>query len=162
MRTMKTEAIDTEMMKPYVRHPYAFVSQEDEEPALIPDLMQRKRAYFRSLQNPHAYDAIFGEPDSEQPAASPIMDLAVSRDVLEKALDEVLKQYKPYVAQSDWERIRAYRPVFLEAAGESVESAERVAHALERLKFALMPEEKVEFNRAPAAKVIDELKKLLG
>lgn len=162
MRTMKTEANDTRMVKPYVRHPYAFVSQEDEEPAPIPDLMQKKRAYFRSLQNPHAYYAVFGEPDSESPTASPTMDLAVSRETLEKAFDEVLKLYKPYVAKGDWERIRAYRPDFLEAAGQSVESAERVTHRLERLKFSLMPEEKVEHNRAPAAKVIEELKRLLG
>jgi hypothetical protein len=54
-----------------------------------------------------------------------------------------------------------YRPVFLKQAGEIPERAERVANRLQKFKFSLQPDEKVEHNRAPAVRIISELEKIL-
>ena len=54
-----------------------------------------------------------------------------------------------------------YRPDFLKQAGETPERAERATNRLQKFKFSLLPDEKVEYNRAPAVRIISELEKIL-
>jgi hypothetical protein len=77
-------------------------------------------------------------------------------------LDEVLRLYKPYVARSDWGQVEAYRSSFLSEADKTPLARMRVATRLKELRFSLMPGEKVEHNRAPAARILGELKRLLA
>jgi hypothetical protein len=119
-----------------------------EEPAAAEPTLEQKRLYFRELQDPHAHDSIFGNPDD-------------NRKALEKELDEVLNLYKPFVARNDWERVIDYRPIFIREATKTAIIADRTISRLQKLKFSLPANEKVEFNRAPAARIIGELEKLL-
>jgi hypothetical protein len=131
-------------------NPYASLSILDEfdGPAAPTPSFEDKQAYFKILEDPHAYGSIFGE-------------LEDNNEILEKELDEVLSLYKPYVAQSDWKRVEDYRPVFMKKATETAARAEQIIGRLRGLRFSLSPGEKVEFNRAPAVRIISELEKIL-
>jgi hypothetical protein len=163
------------------QNPYIFLEMEEmeHEPQKEPTLEQ-KRDYYKRQQNPQAYYDVFGETDdsSEQNKTptqplrhtrpSPAPDASndeglVSRERLEKLLDEILGLYKPYVARSDWSRVTEYRSEFLaEASRHSGARQQSIIGQLECLKFPLMPGEKVEYNRAPADRIIGELKRLLA
>jgi len=144
-------------------NPYASLSLLDDagEHAAIETNLEQKRAYFRKLENPHAFSSIFGD------AGDDLWQAAANRNgnnlitVLEKELDEVLGLYKPYVARNDWKQLMDYRPIFLAQVGETFERIERVTNRLQKFKFSLLPGEKVEYNRAPAVRIISELKKIL-
>jgi len=146
-----------------IGNPYASLSlfdDTDKNTAVEPSFEQ-KRAYFKKLENPHAFSSIFGDvgDDLWQAAAKRNKnDIIV---VLEKELDEVLGLYKPYVAKNEWRRLMDYRPIFLKQAGETPERTERVTNRLQKFKFSLSPDEKVEHNRAPAVRIISELEKIL-
>jgi hypothetical protein len=143
-------------------NPYASLSLLDEagdDTAVEPSFKQ-KRAYFKKLENPHAFSSIFGE------AGDDLWEAAAKRNtniiaVLEKELDEVLLLYKPHVAPTEWKTLMDYRPDFLKQAGDTPERVEHVINGLQKFKFSLLPDEKVEFNRAPAVRVIRELENLL-
>ena len=142
-------------------NPYASLSLFDDEDATIEPNFEQKRAYFKKLENPHAFSSIFGD------AGGDLWQAAAKRNgnnlitVLEKELDEVLGLYKPYVARNEWKQLMDYRPVFLKQVGETPERVERVTNRLQKFKFSLLPGEKVEYNRAPADQIISELKKIL-
>ncbi len=161
------------------QNPYVFLELEElaQDPQKEPTLEQ-KRDYYNRQQNPQAYYDVFGETDdpSEQNKTPPRLlgptrtssepDLSVgegvvSRERLEKLLDEVLRLYKPHVAKSDWSRVTEYRSEFLAEASRHPGVGHRIIGRLEGLKFSLMPGEKVEYNRAPADRIIGELKRLL-
>jgi hypothetical protein len=157
------------------RHnPYLFLESEEFENFAMETGVGQKQLYFATLQNPQAYSDIFGE--DEQPHQTPLQkasgkipalniegakDVAISRVHLEQLLDEVLGLYKSHMTRPDWGRVSDYRSEFLDAAVRKPEVAQRVVAGLERLKFSLMPGEKVVFHRAPAERIIDELKRLL-
>jgi hypothetical protein len=158
----------TAKQKAYVRllqNPYAalaFTGVGDPVEATF----EQKCAYLRKLENPHAYTEVFGEP-AETPVpphqrhvASPSDSIALGSD-LSRALDEVLRLYKPYVARAEWRRVADYRSSFLERASRAA-NIEQIVARLGGLKFCLMPGEKVEQNRATAARIISELEKLLA
>ena len=159
--------------------PYLFLELEEalehgqKEPAL-----DHKQTFFKNLQNPHAYDDMFGNTDEPatrtetsvrifqraRPSAEVTqsgVDAIVSREHLEEQLDEVLSLYKPFIGKTDWARVKSYRSEFLNEASRSPSRSQRVADRLQRLKFSLMPGERVEYNRAPAERIINELKRLL-
>ena len=145
-------------------NPYASLSlftDEDESVAVKPTLAQ-KRAYFRNLENPHAHNEIFGDSDDNLWQAASRRQKIDVFDHLQKELEEVLKLYKAYVARSEWKQLMDFRPIFLKQASETPEHAELVIDRLQKFKFSLAPGEKVEYNRAPAARIINELKKILG
>ena len=144
-------------------NPYASLSLfADEEELLAPGpTSEQKRAYFRKLENPHAFSAIFGNSEDnlwQAAARRQKSDVFVG---LEKELDEILDLYKDYVARSEWKQLKDFRPVFLEEARKTPERAKQVITRLQRFKFSLAPDEKVEYNRAPAIRIISELKKIL-
>src|SRR5689334_17042948 len=100
-------------------NPYASLSlfpDEDESVAVEPTFEQ-KRAYFKKLEDPHAFSEIFGDSeDNLWLAATRRQKNDVLNDVfanLEKELDEVLNLYKNYVARSEWNQLIDFRPVFL-------------------------------------------------
>ena len=137
----------------YVRrlgNPYALLAFIDDEPQVTG---QQKRAYFKNLQNPHAFDAIFGEPSDIAPA---------SGASIESELDAVLSLYKSHVARSEWDRVSEYRPSFLAGAKRSRKTTEELVTALRSFRFTLLPNERVEYNRAPAEAIIRALKELLA
>jgi hypothetical protein len=144
-------------------NPYASLSLFDEagENSAVKPSFEQKRAYFKKLENPHAFGSIFGDVSDDlwQAAAKRNGNNLIT--VLEKELDEVLGLYKPYVARNDWKQLMDYRPVFLKQVGESPERVARVTNRLQKFKFSLLPDEKVEYNRAPADRIISELKKIL-
>lgn len=143
-------------------NPYASLSLIDDEEVQTEPTFEQKRAYFRELENPHAYDSIFGNTEDN------LWHAALSREKnnfatdLEKTLDDVIGLYKPYVARKEWLRLMDYRPTFLEKACQTQEMAEQTMRRLQQLKFSLASDEKVEYNRAPAARIIAELEKLLA
>jgi hypothetical protein len=184
---MSAKSPSAERVKAQIRllqNPYASLSmREDEEQDTPPKAtLEQKQAYFRKLQNPYAYYAIFGDPEDEQvfgsakipkQAVLPLgeasdhsyvqqQDSSISKEELEKLVDEVFRLYKPYVARSEWSQVEAYRSSFLKEASSTPAARSRVAARLRMLKFSLMPGEKVEQNRAPAQRLLGELKRLLA
>jgi hypothetical protein len=144
-------------------NPYASLSlfPDEDESAIAEPTFKQKRAYFKKLEDPHAYSEIFGDSDDNlwQAAARRQENDVFVR--LEKELDEILDLYKGYVARNEWKQLTNFRPVFLEEARETSERAKQVIVRLQRFKFSLAPDEKVEYNRAPAIRIISELKKIL-
>lgn len=144
-------------------NPYASLSLFDDtaEEAAVEPSLQQMRAYFKKLENPHAFSSIFGDAGDDlwQAAAKRKKNDLIA--VLENGLDEVLSLYKPYVARNEWKRLMDYRPDFLKQASETPERAKRVTNRLQKFKFSLLPDEKVEYNRAPAVRIISELEKIL-
>lgn len=145
-------------------NPYASLSlfPDEEESVAVEPTFEQKRAYFKKLEDPHAFSEIFGNSDDNLWQAATRRQKNDVFASVEKDLDEVLNQYKRYVAQDQWEKLMAFRPIFLEEASDSPEHAERVINRLQKFKFSLDPGEKVEFNRAKADPIISELKKILG
>jgi hypothetical protein len=162
------------------QNPYRFLELEEESLGGVPNepTFEQKQAYFSRLQNPHAYQDIFGEIEkepslnesparaSQNPRSTVETNLAsggvgISRAHLEKSLLEVLGLFKPYVARKDWAQVMDYRSEFLDDASRTPARAKRVFDRLKELRFSLMPGERVEHNRAPAARIISELKRLL-
>jgi hypothetical protein len=154
-------------------NPYRFLDlEEDEDVAPPADLpLQQKRAGLRRMENPYAWHAAFDE-ESPEATSSPngqrslkdvvgASDTILSGKALESLLDEVLGQYKPYIARNEWVKVVEFRSEFLEEAKADPALTKRVAKRLEQLRFTLMPGEKVEYNRAPAERIIAELKRLL-
>jgi hypothetical protein len=145
-------------------NPYASLSlfAAEEESVTVEPTFKQKQAYFKKLEDPHAFSEIFGDSDDnlwQTAARRQKNDVFVS---LEKELNEVLILYKPYVARNEWKRLMDFRPAFLKKASETPEQAEQVINRLQKFKFSLAPGEKVEYNRAPAARIIGELKTLLA
>jgi hypothetical protein len=144
-------------------NPYASLSLfDDEEVDGGEPTYEQKRAFFKKLENPHAFSAIFGDSEDNLWQAAAKRQERDAPLLLERELDEVLDLYKPYVARSDWKQLMDFKPVFLKRAGETTERATQVVNRLQRFKFLLQPGEKVEYNRAPAARLISELEKVLG
>jgi hypothetical protein len=135
---------------------------DEEESVAVEPTFEQKRAYFKKLEDPHAFSEIFGDSDDNLWQAATRRQKNDVFANLKKELDEVLNQYKRHVAQNQWEKLMDFRPVFLQEASDSPEHAERVINRLQKFKFSLAPGEKVEHNRAPAARIIGELKKILG
>lgn len=142
-------------------NPYASLSLFDDasENTAIEPSFDQKRAYFRKLENPHAFSSIFGDAGDDLWQAAAKRNRAI---VLEKELDEVLRSYKPHVARTEWKKLMDYRPDFLKQAGDTPERVEHVINRLQKFKFSLLPDEKVEYNRAPAVRIISELEKILA
>jgi hypothetical protein len=144
-------------------NPYASLSlfPEEEKSAAAQPTFEQKRAYFKKLEDPHAFSEIFGDTDDN------LWEAAVRRqknDVfanLKLELDEVLGRYQNYVARNEWKQLMNFRPVFLQKASDTTEHAELVINRLQKFKFSLAPGEKVEYNRAPAVRIINELQKIL-
>lgn len=175
LHSMSSESRNLEKARAYVRllqNPYASLSLE-----LHPDDLEAREAtaeqkstYLRNLQNPYAFFAIFDDPDeAPNKGFAPVATLipvsnerAISRVDLERTLDEVLRLYRPYVARSEWAKVSAYREEFLQEATRMQDTTARVYQRLRGLIFAVGPGEKVEYNRAPAERMIGELKRLLG
>src|ERR1700722_7632943 len=142
--------------------PYLFLELEEAETESQSEpSLEQKRSYFNKLQNPQAYGDLFGEIDEQPtdnktpPRVSQIgrpsveaYSTVISRARLEELFDEVLSLYKPYVARTDWARVMSYRTEFLDEASRTTTGARRVTERLQELKFSLMADEKVEFNRA--------------
>jgi hypothetical protein len=175
---MSSQSLISEKVKAR-QNPYLVLELEEvPDEATNESVFERKRAYFVKLQEPAAYGDLFGD-DDEPPAqtaslarglqtpsaivvAEDLVDgTAISRGRLEELLDEVLNLYKPYVAREDWTQVKGFRLEFLDVASRTPASARRVAERLQTLKFSLSPDEKVEFNRAPADGIINKLKQLL-
>jgi hypothetical protein len=133
-------------------NPYRFMELEEDE-FHQSSTVEQKRAYLRKLEDPYAYHGIF---DTEDGDGQPRLE-----GKLRACLDEVLDTYKPYIARSEWKKVTDYKPEFLSNVERNPARAAAILDKLEQLKFSLMPGEKVEFNRAPAERIIGELKKLL-
>jgi hypothetical protein len=145
-------------------NPYRFIDLEDGDADAQSPTVEQHRAYLRRLENPYALHGIVApRSESEKPAFSNSNagDGAILKKKLRICLSDVLNIYKPYAARSEWRKVADYEVEFLaEAEGQEGRHAQLI-DKLERLKFKLMPGEKVEFNRAPAERIIGELKKLL-
>jgi hypothetical protein len=131
-------------------NPYRFLELEEppEEPTL-----QQKWEYKKSSEDEHP---------SSQNRRAVTADGSVSREDVEKLLDEVLLLYKPYVARSEWSQVLRFRLELLEELTQSGDLMTKAVRGLEQHRFSLMPGEKVQYNRAPATRIISELKKLLS
>jgi hypothetical protein len=145
-------------------NPYASLSlfANEEESVTAEPTFDQKRACLKKMEDPHAFREIFGDSDNnlwQTAARHQKNDVFVS---LEKELDQVLILYKTYIARNEWKRLMDFRPAFLKEASGAPEQAEQVINRLQKFKFSLAPGEKVECNRAPAARIIGELKKLLA
>jgi len=141
--------------------PYASLSLIDDadEATAVEPSFEQKRTYFKKLENPHAFSSIFGD------AGDDLWQSAAKRNrvvVLEKELDEVLRSYKPHIAKAEWKKLMDYRPDFLKRAGDTPERVEPLINRLQKVKIPLFSDEKVEFNRAPAIRIISELEKILA
>ena len=145
-------------------NPYASLSLflEDEEVVGIEPSFEQKRAYLKKLENPHAFNSIFEDSDDNLWQAAAKRQKNNMPEVLEKELDNILLQYKPFVARNQWDEVMNFKTSFLKQASETTQRAEQVINRLQKLRFSLAPGEKVEYNRAPANRIIDELKKILG
>lgn len=134
-------------------NPYAKLSFFDEvetgQPQVAP---AQKHNRLKDLQNPYAFLDFYGENNLENRRVQP--DIG-------DAFDEVLECYRPFVARSEWGKLTDYREQFLVSANQFPESKSRVIEKLLEMKFTLLPGERVEFNRAPASKIIAQLKGLL-
>lgn len=161
-------------------NPYLFLELEEaQHDAVKAPTLHYRKAYLHKLQEPYAYIDSFEGTDELQirqfssPArrvqtfqSSPTAidlghDEAITKEQLGKILDAVLALYKPHVARNEWAHVIQFRPEFLEKATRDSNLARRVAQQLKARTFSLMPGEKVEYNRAPAARIIEELKRLL-
>lgn len=144
-------------------NPYASLSLFDDtiDLSVVEPSIEQKRAYFKNLENPHAFSSIFGDSEENLWQATARRQRNDAFINLKSALDEVLQLYQPYITRKDWTELKDFKPVFIEAAGGTPERAVQVTNRLQKLKFSLLPGEKVECNRAPAIRIISELKKLL-
>ena len=145
-------------------NPYASLSlfSEEEESVATEPTFEQKRAYFKKLEDPHAFGEIFGDSDDNLWQAATRQQKNDVFANLEKDLDGILNQYKRYVAQNEWKKLTEFRPVFLRESSDTPEHALQVANRLQKFKISLGPGEKVEYNRAPSDRIINELKKILG
>ena len=145
-------------------NPYASLSLcgDEEEIVAAEPSFEQKQAYFKKLENPHAFSAVFGDSDENLWTAAAKRQRSDVAAILEKELNEVLALYKPHIAQNEWAHLTDFKPDFIRQASETVERAEQVVNRLQKFKLSLAPGEKVEFNRAPATRIINELKKLLS
>jgi hypothetical protein len=146
-----------------MENPYASLSlfPDEEESVAVEPTFEQKRAYFRKLEDPHVFNEIFGDADDNLWRAAARRQKSDVFASLEKELDEVLNLYKNYVARNEWRQLMDYRPVFLQEANDTLEHVGQVINRLQKFKFSLAPGEKVEYNRAPATRIIGELKKIL-
>lgn len=146
-----------------MENPYASLSlfPDEEESVAVEPTFEQKRAYFRKLEDPHVFNEIFGDADDNLWRAAARRQKSGVFASLEKELDEVLNLYKNYIARSEWRQLMDYRPVFLQEANDTPEHVGQVINRLQKFKFSLAPGEKVEYNRAPATRIIGELKKIL-
>lgn len=181
---MSVKAANRKRAEAYVKllqNPYASLSICEDPAEEIPGNTTglKHAARLKDLQNPYAYLNLFGEPEINEakrkvleqtvinfPEKSvalpePTRQKANSDPNLELTLNEMLKLYKPYVARSEWAQVLEYRPRFLDAARGASSNPGIVIERLRKLMFSLMPNEKVENNRAPAKRIIAELEKLL-
>ena len=163
---MKSKDPEAEFRKAIAQfgNPYRFIELEEDDFSPQSPTFQQQRAYLRKLEDPYAFHGIFDfeEGQAQRTSAEPaaVDDTAlVTR--LRAAFEEVLNIYKPYIARSEWKKVTAYKPEFLSEILRTPARAALVLHRLEQRRFTLMPGEKVEFNRAPAERIISELKKLL-
>lgn len=144
-------------------NPYASLSlfPDEEKSVAVEPTFEQKRTYFRKLEDPHAFSEIFGDGDDNlwQAATRRTNDVFAN---LEKELDGILNPYKRFVAQNEWKKLMEYRPVFLREANDTPEHALQVINRLQKFKFSLGPDEKVECNRAKADPIVNELKRILG
>jgi len=172
----KEKAYITLLGNPYAK--LSFYGEVEETVSQAPTL-EREHVRLKEMQNPYAFLEYYGEEQvGKRSNAKPTQTLISFTDNLntqpEKVskrpilspdltavLDEVLQIYKPYMARSEWTKVTEYRMAFIAEAQQSLVVTSRVVDRLQKLKFSLLPGEKVEFNRAPAAKIIDQLKKLL-
>lgn len=134
---------------------------EDESVAAEPTFEQ-KRTYFRKLEDPHAFNEIFGNADDNLWQAAANRQKADVFVNLEKELDLILNQYKRFVAQNQWGMLMEFKPVFLRKAGDTPEHALQATNRLGKFRFSLGLDEKVQHNRAPAVRIISELEKILS
>lgn len=121
-------------------NPYRFIPQSDDEGEILTRTVSAE----------------------SRPEAGKSSESRGSTESVEELLEEVLRQYRLYVAKDEWSKVLLFRPEFLRGANVSRQKVERVAVRLKQFQFSLMPGEKVEFNRAPAERIIGELKKLLS
>lgn len=184
---MSVKAVSNDSARAYVKllqNPYASLSVYDlqaEEPDSSPKIsVKSKQSRLREMQNPYAYldfddgseadkveqptlsQAVISFPAVSDLGNKPPRQKPASHPSLEKELDDMLKLYRPYVARSEWALVTEYRSKFLELAARTPTNVSRVIERLQKLKFSLMPNEKVENNRAPAKRIISELEKLLA
>lgn len=124
-------------------NPYLFLELEEQNAA-------GALAELTVVQAAHA-------ADEERPSAP-----SDYRRELADQLDDMLGQYQPNVSKPDWFRVLEFRPAFLDQATRTPELARRTSGRLMKLRLSLMPGEKVEYNRAPADRIIAELRKLLS
>jgi hypothetical protein len=162
-------------------NPYCFL--QEEEAAGSPSLGfldEKKQAYLTNLRDPYAYLEFFSAneraqvlPPGEDKAKNRLApkthrgkkqpsDSQMTRQDLEDLVDEVLAKHKPNVARGEWSKVMEYKSEFLTLASATPETSARVAEALRSLNLQLLPGEKIEFYRAPAERIIAELKRLLG
>ena len=102
-----------------------------------------------------------GVSENAYPVSNAADSTIISKADLEKEFETLLQLYKPYVARDQWSQVTEYRSKFLSAAATTPETTARVVERLRKLKFSLLPKEKVQSNRAPADRIIEELQKLL-
>jgi hypothetical protein len=144
-------------------NPYASLSLfSEEEAASAEPSLKQKQAYFRKLENPHAFSSIFGDSEDNLWGAAESRKKADPGAILDRELDEVLLQYRPYVARNEWSKLMGFKPIFVKRAAEAPEKVKLVISRLQKFRFALLHGEKVEWNRAPASRIIQELEKILG
>jgi hypothetical protein len=84
----------------------------------------------------------------------------LSRADLEKELEQVLNQYRSYVAPDQWSRVVAHQPIFIEKATSSQEKVIKVFDRLRKLRISLEKGEKIEAHRARAEVIIQGLEEL--
>lgn len=155
-------------------NPYAFAdSDEMSEKSVVPSSVRRRALYFKTLQTPQAYFDFFIErfetpPRQREGQLENLQndlsagDTAISRERLEKLLDEALEIYKPHLDRHEWRKILDFCPKFLNEACRNAIVARQVADRLEALKLEMMPSEKIEFFRAAPDVIIEMLKRLLN
>jgi hypothetical protein len=153
--------------KAYIKllgNPYASLSLDDEAVDPQPPSLDARRAYLRTMGNPYAFAALCNDEDEQtakREEKPPATHRSSSGNTLPTVLDDLLQLYKPYVARDEWARVLSYREEFLAQAPQSRYPIERLTQRIGDLIFSLMPGEKVQFNRAPADRIITELKRLL-
>lgn len=150
------------------QNPYRFLELQEREDVVVgestaaKDLAATTTASIVDYQNPYRFleveereEEVVDHSQSQRELAS---DLSPS---LEETLDEILRQYKPYVARHDWSQVTEFRREFLQQARVNPGAITTIIQRLNTYRFSLSRDEKVEFNRAPAARIISELTRLL-
>jgi hypothetical protein len=169
MSAQNTRSEKTKAALKLLQNPYASLSLEDEtaDDASSDATMEQKHAYYRKLENPCAFDAVFGEPT--EPAQQVVLKTSsiglsrpqsrgISKKDFEEGCRRILRQYVP---PSEGQTLRPhYRDFIARNARRSPEQRSRILDGLSKYDLATSGNFSPQFNREQELLTVKKLQQI--